>query len=48
MVITIGLVISFIAVFILAWLFIKTIGDNKWLSLLITIVATPLLYFYLF
>ncbi|AUC76868.1 hypothetical protein [Olleya sp. Bg11-27] len=48
MVITIGLIISFIAVFILAWLFIKTIGDNKWVSLLITLVATPLLYFYLF
>lgn len=48
MVITPILIISFIIVFILAWLFIKTIGDNKWISLLITLVATPLLYFYLF
>ena len=48
MVITITLIISFVVVFVLAWLFIKTIGDNKWISLLITIIATPLLYFYLF
>lgn len=48
MVITPTFIISLIIVFILAWLFIKTIGDNKWISLLITIIATPLLYFYLF
>jgi len=48
MVITVGLVISFIIVFILAWLFIKTIGSNKWISLLVSILITPLLYFYLF
>ncbi len=48
MVITPILIISLIVVFIIAWLFIKTIGNNKWISLLITLVATPLLYFYLF
>lgn len=48
MVITFGLILSFIIVFILAWLFIKTIGNNKWVSLLISIIITPLLYFYLF
>ncbi|MGB6269588.1 MAG: hypothetical protein WBF67_11335 [Olleya sp.] len=48
MVITFGLILSFIVVFILAWLFIKTIGNNKWVSLLISIIITPLLYFYLF
>lgn len=48
MVITPILIISFIVVFILAWLFIKTIGDNKWISLLLTVIATPLIYFYLF
>lgn len=48
MVITAGLIISFIIVFALAWLFIKTIGDNKWISLLVSIIATPILYFYLF
>ncbi|WGD34284.1 hypothetical protein [Olleya sp. YS] len=48
MIITAGLVISFIVVFILAWLFIKTIGNNKWISLLISIIATPLLYFWMF
>ncbi|WP_397362998.1 hypothetical protein [Olleya sp. R77988] len=48
MVITFGLVLSFIIVFILAWLFIKTIGNNKWISLLVSIVATPLLYFWVF
>ncbi len=48
MVITFGLILSFIIVFILAWLFIKTIGNNKWISLLVSILVTPILYFYMF
>jgi hypothetical protein len=48
MVITPVLVLSFVIIFILAWLFIKTIETNKWLLLLLSTLATPLLYFYLF
>ncbi|WP_298782058.1 hypothetical protein [uncultured Polaribacter sp.] len=35
-------------VFILLWLFIKTIDDRKWLSILVSLLLTPVVYFYLF
>ena len=47
MIITVPLVISFIVTFVLVWLFVKTIGNKKWLSFLIAIVITPFAYFYL-
>ncbi|SFZ91456.1 hypothetical protein SAMN05428642_10276 [Flaviramulus basaltis] len=35
-------------VFILVWLFTNTIDKRKWLSFLISLVLTPIVYFYLF
>lgn len=47
MIITPFLVISFSVVFVLLFLFIKTIDKRKWLTLLVSIVLTPLVYFYI-
>lgn len=35
-------------VFVLVWLFVKTIDKRKWLVLLISLVLTPIVYFYVF
>ncbi len=35
-------------VFILLWQFVKSIDDRKWLSFIISVVFTPVIYFYLF
>lgn len=35
-------------VFILVWLFTNTIDKRKWLSFLISLVFTPIIYFYVF
>lgn len=35
-------------VFILVWVFTNTIDKRKWLSFLISLVLTPIVYFYLF
>ncbi len=48
MIITYKLVIFLIIVFVLLWLFIRTIDERKWLTLLLTIIFTPIVYFYLF
>ncbi len=48
MIITYKLVIALIISFVLVWLFVKTIDKRKWLTLLLTIVLSPILYFYLF
>ncbi|MBD0831874.1 hypothetical protein [Aestuariibaculum sediminum] len=48
MIITPLFVIFFLAVFILVWLFTNTIDKRKWLSLLLAIVLTPIIYFYVF
>lgn len=48
MIITPLFIIFFIVVFILVWLFSKTIDSNKWLTLLISLVLTPIVYFYVF
>ena len=41
-------VIFFIAIFVLVYLFVKTIDKRKWLNLLVSLVLTPIVYFYVF
>ncbi|RIA09512.1 hypothetical protein OE09_1350 [Flavobacteriaceae bacterium MAR_2010_72] len=48
MVITPALVIFNIAIFVLLFLFVRTIDKRKWLSILVGLVLTPVVYFYLF
>jgi hypothetical protein len=48
MIITTPFVVFLILVFILTWIFANTIDKRKWVSLLISIVATPIVYFYVF
>ena len=47
MIITPFLVIAFIIVFVLLFLFFNTVDKRKWLTGLISLVLTPLAYFYL-
>jgi hypothetical protein len=35
-------------VFLVLWQFIKSIDDRKWLSFIISVLLTPVIYFYLF
>jgi hypothetical protein len=35
-------------VFLVLWQFIKSIDDRKWLSFIISLLLTPVIYFYLF
>ncbi|WP_242086442.1 hypothetical protein [Aestuariivivens sediminis] len=46
MILTPIFILLMVLVFILVWLFASTIDQRKWVVLLITLVATPLLYFY--
>jgi len=48
MIITYKLIISLLIVFVLVGLFVKTIDKRKWLTLLLTLILTPIVYFYLF
>ncbi len=48
MIVTYKLVLSLVIVFILVWLFIRTIDKRKWLTIILTIIVTPIVYFYLF
>ncbi len=48
MIITPFLVIFMVVVFILLFLFLRTVDKRKWLSALISLVLTPFVYFYLF
>ncbi|GAA3589776.1 hypothetical protein Q4Q39_14905 [Flavivirga amylovorans] len=48
MILTPLFVIFLILVFALVWLFANTIDKRKWVSLLISLVLTPLVYFYIF
>ncbi|MBD0822935.1 hypothetical protein [Aestuariibaculum marinum] len=48
MILTPLFVIFLILVFILLWLFTNTIDKRKWLSLLLAIALTPVIYFYVF
>lgn len=47
MIITPFLVIAMLVVFILLFLFLKTVDKRKWLAILISLVLTPFAYFYL-
>ncbi|MFI1743022.1 hypothetical protein [Thalassobellus sediminis] len=46
MIITPTFVILLIIVFVLVWLFINTIDNRKWLTFLLSILLTPIAYFY--
>ena len=48
MIITPLIVIFNIIIFILVFLFVKTIDNRKWLSILVSLVLTPIVYFYMF
>ena len=47
MIITPTLVILMIVVFILLFLFLNTVDKRKWLTILISLVLTPVIYFYI-
>jgi hypothetical protein len=48
MIITPFLVLFMIVVFVLLFLFLNTVDRRKWLTALISLVLTPIVYFYLF
>ncbi len=48
MIITPLFIIFLVVVFILVWLFVNTIDKRKWLTFLVSLVLTPIVYFYLF
>jgi len=41
-------IILLLFVFILVWLFTNTIDKRKWLSFLVSLVLTPIVYYYIF
>lgn len=47
MIITSTLVILMCIVFVLVFLFVKTIDKRKWLTFLVSLVLTPFIYFYM-
>lgn len=48
MILTPTFIILISLVFILVWLFIRTIDKRKWLTLLVSLALTPIAYFYVF
>lgn len=48
MILTPLFLVFFIIVFVLIWLFTNTIDRRKWVSFLISLVLTPLAYFFVF
>ena len=48
MIITPLFVFFLVLVFIAVWLFINTIDKRKWLTFIVSLVLTPIVYFYLF
>jgi len=48
MIITPFLVIFLVVVFVLLFLFLNTVDRRKWLSALISLVLTPIVYFFMF
>ena len=48
MIITPILVVFLVIVFTLAFLFIKTIDDRKWIAIPLSLILTPFIYFYAF
>lgn len=48
MIITPILIIFLVIVFIVVWLFVNTIDKRKWFTILVSLVLTPIVYFYMF
>lgn len=48
MIITPAFIILFCLVLALVWIFARTIDKRKWITFLITIVLSPIIYFYVF
>jgi len=48
MIVTPLLVIFLVVVFIGIWLFVNTIDKRKWITFLVSLVLTPVVYFYMF
>lgn len=48
MVLTPFFIIMLLITFVLVWLFVKTIDERKWLNILVSVVLTPVVYFYIF
>lgn len=48
MILTPLFVVFLVAVFLVVWLFINTIDKRKWLTIIVSLVLTPIVYFYLF
>lgn len=48
MILTPLFVFFLVFVFIVVWLFVNTIDKRKWLTVLVSLVLTPIVYFYLF
>ncbi|WP_298537011.1 hypothetical protein [uncultured Algibacter sp.] len=46
MILTPTFIVLISIVFILVWLFVKTIDKRKWLTLLVSLALTPIAYFY--
>ena len=46
MIITIALVVLLLITFVLVFMFVKTIDNRLWLTFIVSIVITPLVYFY--
>lgn len=46
MIITPALVVLLLLTFVLVFLFVKTIDKRKWLTFLLSLVLTPIIYFY--
>ena len=48
MVLTPFFIVMLLITFVLVWLFVKTIDERKWLNILVSVVLTPVVYFYIF
>lgn len=48
MIITPLFIVFFTVVFILVWIFARTIDKRKWVTFLISLVLSPIIYFYVF
>ena len=48
MIITPLFILFLIITFILVWFFIKSIDDRKWIVFMVSLVLTPIVYFYIF
>jgi hypothetical protein len=48
MVLTPFFIVMLLITFVLVWLFVRTIDERKWLNILVSVVLTPVVYFYIF